>query len=185
VADLTNPSRVSEYHAHWDRCRVSVRAYLSGLLANRSDIEDCVQEVALIAWKKGPVGEGERAFLGHCLATARLIGLAASRKISKSRVQFLPPEVALSLAEEVMDQEQADPLPNDRILALRVCLSTLDEHHRQLLALRYAGEGRTRLDQAAKGEGKTLDALYKKLERLRASLRNCVTRRMEGGGEQS
>ncbi len=139
----------------------------------------------MIAWKKGPMGEGESAFLGHCLASARLIGMAALRKLGKSRVRFLPPEVALSLADEVMQQEQAEPSPADRILALRACMSRLDEPQRALLALRYAGDGNARLNQAAKSEGKTLDAIYKKLERLRASLRDCVTKRMGGGGEQS
>ena len=100
-----SPKRLEEFDSLWDICRVSVRAYLTSLLVNKSDVEDCVQEVALIAWRKGPVAEGQRAFLGHCLASARLIGLAASRKAGKSRVEFLPPEVALSLADEVTRQE--------------------------------------------------------------------------------
>jgi DNA-directed RNA polymerase specialized sigma24 family protein len=72
-----NPAQLRAFDTHWEACRVSVRAYLSSLIFNKSDVEDCVQEVALIAWKKGPCEEGQRAFLGHCLATARLIGLTA------------------------------------------------------------------------------------------------------------
>lgn len=175
-------ARVARFQSMWDVCRVSVRAYLSSFIANRTDVEDCLQEVALIAWKKGPVGEGERAFLGHCLASARLVGLAASRRLGNSKVHFLPPDLTLSLADEVMRQEQEDEGPTDRILALRACMERLDDRQRQILSLRYAPDGPSRMDQFAKGEGMKPDALYKKLERLRAGLRDCVTQRMKGGG---
>ena len=180
-----NSLRLSEFDAHWEACRVSVRAYLSSLISNKSDVEDCVQEVALIAWKKGPLGAGQRAFLGHCLASARLIGLAAARKQGKSRVQFLPPDVALSLADEITQLELSETSPNDRVLALRACLSRLDEQQRQLLAMRYSDDGRARLDEVARSQGKSPDTLYKRLERLRSTVRECVSRRMEGGTEIS
>jgi RNA polymerase sigma-70 factor (ECF subfamily) len=182
-SNVENTSDLGEFNANWDQCRVSVRAYLSSLISNKSDVEDCVQEVALIAWKKGPSGEGQRAFLGHCLATARLIGLAAVRKHGKSRVQFLPPDVALALADEVTQQELAEPAPVDRVAALRVCLARLDETQRQLLAMRYSDDGRARLDETARGQGKSPDAVYKKLERLRATLRECVSRRMDAASK--
>jgi RNA polymerase sigma-70 factor (ECF subfamily) len=174
-----SPLRLEEFDSLWEGCRVSVRAYLSSLLANKSDVEDCIQEVALIAWKKGPVAEGQRAFLGHCLAAARLIGLAASRKLGKSRVQFLPPDVALSLADEVMRQEQDQPSHSNRIVALRACMTHLNEQQRQLLGYRYSGDGRGKLEAAAKSQGKSPDAIYKMLERLRATLRDCVSKRMK------
>ncbi|MGL4400252.1 MAG: hypothetical protein ACRCXD_10320 [Luteolibacter sp.] len=183
IENAEGPPNQSEFTANWDQCRVSVRAYLSSLISNKSDVEDCIQEVALIAWKKGPSGEGQRAFLGHCLATARLIGLATARKHGKSRVQFLPPDVALSLADEVTQQELAEPSGVDRVAALRACLARLDDSQRQLLAMRYSDDGRTRLDVIARSEGKSPDALYKKLERLRSTLRECVSRRMGAATE--
>lgn len=179
------PARIAGFHKLWDACRVSVRAYLSSIVANKSDVEDCVQEVALIAWKKGPVAEGERAFLGHCLATARLIGLSTSRKIGNSKVRFLPPDLAVSLADEVMRQEQEEDGPNERILALRACMEQLDTGQRELLSLRYAEDSQSRLDHFAKTEGMKTNALYKKLERLRSGLRECVTRRLKGGGDHA
>jgi RNA polymerase sigma-70 factor, ECF subfamily len=171
--------RLEAFNPLWEGCRISVRAYLTSLLANKSDVEDCVQEVALIAWKKGPIAEGQRAFLGHCLAAARLIGLAASRKVGKSRVQFLPPDVALSLADEVVRQEQEQPVVSRRVHALRACMAQLSEPQRELLGFRYSGDGRGKLDAAARTQGKSPDAIYKMLERLRATLRNCVSKRLE------
>lgn len=173
------PKRVEDFDRMWEDCRVSVRAYLRSMLANKSDVEDCIQEVALIAWKKGPIEEGQRAFLGHCLATARLIGLAASRKTGSSRVDFLPPDVALSLADEVMRQEQELAAPSRRILALRACMAQLSPEQRKLLGYRYSGEGRGKLEETARSQGKSPDAIYKVLERLRNSLRNCVATRLE------
>jgi DNA-directed RNA polymerase specialized sigma24 family protein len=90
--------------------------------------------------------------------------------------------LALSLADEVMRQEQEDEGPVDRILALRACMARLDDRQRQILSLRYAPEGPYRMDEIARSDGMKPEALYKKLERLRAGLRDCVTQRMKGGG---
>ncbi len=185
AGELTDTARAARFQTMWEVCRVSVRAYLSSMVANRSDIEDCVQEVALIAWKKGPISGGERAFLGHCLATARLIGLTASRKSGNSRICFLPPDLAASLANEVMRQEQQEERSSERILALRACMERLDAPQRHLLSLRYEGDGPFRLDHFARSEGMKPDALYKKLERLRAGLGDCVKRRMKGAGDHA
>jgi RNA polymerase sigma-70 factor (ECF subfamily) len=182
---LVCPSRLVEFDALWEACRVSVRAYLSSLLVNRSDVEDCVQEVALIAWKKGPVAEGQQAFLGHCLTSARLVGLAASRKVGRSRVEFLPPDVALSLADEVMRQEKEQVAVSNRVVALRACMEHVSGRQRELLGYRYSGEGRGKLEESARSLGKSPDAIYKMLERVRATLRNCVSKRMEEESDAS
>lgn len=170
-------AKLHAFSDHWMACQVSVRAYLASRLYDRSLLEDCVQEVALVAWKKAPLEAGRRAFLGHCLACARLIGMAAARKQGKSPLQFLPPDVAESLAETVARQDLEED-PAERLAALRSCLTKLDETQRRLLAMRYAPEGTPRLKDEAKRLGKSLDALYKKLERLRMLLRDCVTGRL-------
>jgi RNA polymerase sigma-70 factor (ECF subfamily) len=179
------PTRLREFDSLWEGCRVSVRAYLSSLMSNKSDVEDCIQEVALIAWKKGPIEAGQRAFLGHCLASARLIGLAATRKVGKSKVQFLPPGIASALADEVMRQEQEQVPHSNRIHALRGCMALLNEQQRGLLSLRYACDGRGKLEESARSQGRSPDAIYKMLERLRATLRECVSKRMEGENDAS
>jgi DNA-directed RNA polymerase specialized sigma24 family protein len=143
-------------------------------------LDDCVQEVAVIAWKKGPMDEGDSAFLGHVLATARLIGLAAIRKKQDSRLQALSPEVAVALAEKVAAQEEAEQdSANQRLAALRQCLGKLEPEPRALLEARYFSEGGERVKAEAQRLGKSLDALYKKLERLRDLLRACVSAQLK------
>jgi RNA polymerase sigma factor (sigma-70 family) len=168
--------RSQAFAMHWANCQRSVRAYLGSFLSDRSLIDDCVQEVAVIAWKKGPTDEGDSAFLGHVLATARLVALAAIRKNQNSRLQAFSPEVAVALAEKVAAQEQAEQdSANQRLTALRQCLGKLEPEPRALLEARYFSEGGERVKAEAQRLGKSLDALYKKLERLRDLLRACVS----------
>jgi DNA-directed RNA polymerase specialized sigma24 family protein len=71
-----------------------VRAFLNSFLSDRSEIDDCLQEVAVFAWKKGSPGLGRDAFLGFCLNCARKIVSGEIRKKYR-RQRLLSPEMAL------------------------------------------------------------------------------------------
>lgn len=165
-----------KFTARWARAQLSVRAYLNSFLSDRSAIDDCVQEVALLAWKKGPGEEaGEDAFLGFSLACAKRIAMNEVRKKYRTRLRLLSPDVVASLSDAVAAQELAEPVaPVERISALQSCLEALEPAPRRLLDLRYASKDPTALQQEARSTGKSIDALYKKLERLRTLLRDCV-----------
>lgn len=169
--------RVRRFSDYWQQSQRSVRAYLASFVPDGSLLDDCVQEVALVAWKKGPLDEGDRAFLHHALACARHIGMAARRKFHGSRLQLLAPDVAQSLADAVAAVEPA-PEPTDRVEALRRCIGRLSDDQQALIRLRYEDDSSSGLSQEAKRSGKTLETLYKRLERLRGLLRDCVTRQL-------
>jgi RNA polymerase sigma factor (sigma-70 family) len=161
----------------WMLHQGSVQAYLSSFLGNTIDVDDAMQEVAVVVWQKGPWDEGESAFLGYCLACARRIALAVRRKRGDSRLQLLSPEVATALADRVAFQEQSEVAPSgERVQALRKCLEKIQPEQRALLESRYSGESKNQLSAFAKRGGKSMDALYKTLERLRELLRACVER---------
>lgn len=161
----------------WIRHQLSVRAYLASFLGNSIAVDDCLQEVALVAWQKGPWDGEPSAFLGYCLACARRIALAARRQRGDTRVELLSPEAATALADRVAFQEQNDSTsPAERVEALRKCLEKIKPEHRELLGSRYSGESKEELRTLSKRGGKSMDALYKTLERLRELLRACVDR---------
>lgn len=169
-------ARMQTFSVLWAQCQPSVRAYLASFLSDDMQLDDCVQEVALVAWNKGPLQEGDSAFLGYTLATARLIGLATIRKKQSNRLHVFSPDVALALADTVAEQEFAEPnSTSQRVTALRICLDKLDPEPRALVEARYFQNGHERLKEEAQRLGKSLDALYKKLERLRDLLRNCIS----------
>ena len=172
-------ARISAFSERWTRCQPTVRAYLASFLPDASTLDDCLQEIALVAWRKGPLEKDDSAFLGHCLACARRIGLAALRKKKHDRLQLLAPDVAEALADTVALRERsASSTPADRIDALRHCLGRLQPGQRDLIELRYGKDGNRSLIREAGRLGKSPDTIYKRLERLRLALRECVTRRM-------
>ncbi|WP_193213431.1 hypothetical protein [Luteolibacter marinus] len=169
--------RMQCFAEFWQGARPSVRAYLASFVPDGGILDDCVQEVALVAWKKGPLDKGSHDFLHHALACARHIGMAARRKIRADRLNLLAPDVAGSLADSVAT---LDPVagPSDRVLALRQCIGRLSADQQALIRRRYGDEGSAALAEEARRSGKSIDTLYKRLERLRGLLRDCVTRQL-------
>ena len=80
-----------------------------------------------------------------------------------------------------MVEEQA-PLERDVALseALDNCLQKLDEDQRELVRLRYyTGES---LRVVAARSGRSPDAIYKKIQRIREALHRCISNRLAQEG---
>ncbi|MBK1882809.1 sigma-70 family RNA polymerase sigma factor [Luteolibacter pohnpeiensis] len=163
------------FTALWAEAQLSVRAFLTSYLSDRSVVDDCIQEVALLAWKKGPQDSTPEAFLGFCIACAKRIAMGEVRKKYRSKLRLLDPEIISSLADTVVSQElQETTPPVERLSALRRCMDKLGPEPRRLLETRYFSKDPTALKRIAESGGKSMDAIYKKLERLRSRLRDCV-----------
>lgn len=170
------PVDAGSFTRQWEEAQLSVRAYLNSFLSDRSAVDDCIQEVALLAWKKGPRPDaGREAFTGFCIACAKRIAMGEVRKKYRNRLRLLSPDIVANLADTVAEMEMAETAsPALRISALQSCLDSLEPAPRRLLDLRYTSKDPAALQREAKATGKSIDALYKKLERLRTLLRECV-----------
>jgi DNA-directed RNA polymerase specialized sigma24 family protein len=85
------------------------------------------------------------------------------------------------LGNETQEQIAADPVPSRRRLdALQLCLDGLDPMQRELLDARYEkdGAGKSVADIAEERACK-MEALYKRLERIRTSLQSCIMKRLK------
>lgn len=173
---LVEEHKLLVFSQQWARHQLSVRAYLASFLGNSIAVDDALQEVAVVVWQKGPWEADASAFLGYCLACARRIALAARRKLNDPRMELLSPAAAAELADQVALQEQRAAPADERLQALRKCLEKVQPEQRELLESRYAGESKEELRAFSKRGGKSMDALYKTLERLRELLRACVER---------
>ena len=172
------PDDAKHFQSLWSSSRVSLGAYLSCLLPNRSMIDDCMQEVALLAWQKGPKERGPDEFLAYCMGCAKRVAKVAIRKQRIGRLEFLSPDVAQSLAESVASLSVPGNEADQRLLALRSCLESLDAKQRGILDARYNRQGLDSLKLEASKNQRSMDSIYKQLERIRTSLRNCVSKKI-------
>lgn len=137
-------------------------------------VEDIFQNVVIKSLTSEVSFDAEGPLLSWAIITARREGIDWIRKNRKLQI---------GIDEEILDLIAADwasgatPVPErDRIQALRDCLEQLPEKSRQLLNLRYT-DGYDCGEIAEKIETK-LDAVYKRLSRLHAGLRQCIETRM-------
>lgn len=140
--------------------------YVLGALPDRRD--DLIQEVFLLVLRRKPKHDNPRAFGAFLRGCAKNLLMRERRSAGARR--------EVELADEVWREatEQSD----QRLDALRTCVDTLPLRSRQLLESTYA-EGLGRID-AGRRVGLGSDGVKTTLRRLRASLRDCVERRLRG-----
>lgn len=173
----------ADFTALWPAANIAVRSFLNSYLGDRDKVDDCVQEVAVLAWKKGPLHDGQERFLAFSIACARRLAMAEVRKKYRTATRPFPLETLEALAERVAIQElDGQDCIQPRLSALRGCLGQLESEPRHLLELRYGSTDTSALKKEAREKGSSIDALYKRLERLRSLLRDCVTRKTSGQG---
>src|SRR5208283_253256 len=150
-----------------------VYAYIVTLLANRADADDVLQEASLVMWDKFDEEHPPDDFAAWGCRIAYFKVLDFRKKHARSRVLF-----SQAMLERVAETaiEQAGSLQlDDRSTALRACIENLKGRDRELLARRFA-EGAT-TQSTAEQVGRSVDAVYKALAKIRQSLFDCVTRR--------
>lgn len=179
--DQARIARFTDYFAE-------IRPVLSAFLVTRtggdpSAAGDCLQEVAVVLWKKHDAGWSAEDFRRYAFRCADIEARSYRRKCHRlgKRIVYLAPDVVQALGNETQEQIAADPVPGRRRLdALQLCLDGLDPVQRELLDARYEkdGVGKSVAD-IAKERGCKMEALYKRLERIRTSLQGCILKRLK------
>ena len=146
-----------------------VRSFLRGLLPTWDDVDDVLQESGMIAWRKFSEFEQGTAFGGWFLTIARYEALAHRRRIAKTPLSFSE-DVLNILADDAL---QEDVAPLNRI-RLEACLAKLDSQKRKLLIQAHTPVVVMR-DLAAES-GRSEQAFYKAIQRLRAVIVDCVSK---------
>lgn len=178
AADRANLAEADRFQSLWLTARVSIGSYLACFLPQRAMVEDCLQEIALIAWQKAPKERGADEFLAYCMGCAKRVSKSAIRKQRIGKLQFVDPDVAQSLADALSSGVPSATESDHRLQALRECLDQLAPDQRQLLDARYNREESDSLKVEADRRKRSLVSIYKQLERIRTALRNCVSRNL-------
>jgi RNA polymerase sigma-70 factor (ECF subfamily) len=161
--------------------QLRLRTLALSLIANDADAEEVLQQANLVLWKKFGEFDSRAGAAGSFFAwAARILQLEAKnyyRRQAREKLRFgdaFLDAVAHRVTE--MSDELAD---RERVLSR--CVAKLRPEHRELVRLRY-GQGAT-IDAVARAAGRTADAIYNALSRIRKLLIDCVDRQLaaEGG----
>tara|TARA_B100000809_G_scaffold121224_1_gene119400 strand:+ start:93 stop:647 length:555 start_codon:yes stop_codon:yes gene_type:complete len=146
-----------------------IRSFLRGLLPTWHEVEEVAQEASLIAWRKFDDFEDGTSFGGWLLTIARFEALKYRRRVARSPLVFAD-DVWDLLAEESSGEE----VQQIRRRHLEVCLGKLERSKRELL-LNVHSPG-VIMREVALQSGKSEQAFYKIIQRLRAVVLACVTK---------
>jgi RNA polymerase sigma-70 factor (ECF subfamily) len=148
-------------------------AYIYTLVPNRHDAEDLLQETCLVICEKFDQFKEGTDFVAWACQIAWWRIRYARQRFARSRVVFNE-DVLEAVARTATELA---PELDERHEALAHCLQKLHPRDRELILTRYEpGNG---VAEAARRTGRTLQAAYKALNRLRKLLLDCVTHQLE------
>jgi RNA polymerase sigma-70 factor (ECF subfamily) len=157
-----------------------LRGYIRSLVPAWSDVDDVIQQTSLIAWRK--FGEFERGtnFLAWLMVIARFESLKHRRSLARGP-RVMAEELCELLASEADAAAFESPEINRRRAALEHCLGKMDAGRRRLLLEAHAPG--VRIKELASRAGRSDQAVYKVIQRLRAAVADCMRTRLahEGG----
>jgi RNA polymerase sigma-70 factor, ECF subfamily len=146
--------------------------YIYTLLPNRHDAEDVLQETCITIYDKFAEFTPGTDFLAWAMRIAWWKVRAAKQKYARSKVVFNDEvmEAVAHTAEEMREESSRAQT------ALAECLQKLNERDRRMVLTRYErGSG---VERAAMVSGRSLQAAYKALMRIKQVLHDCVTDRI-------
>ena len=150
-----------------------LRAYARSLLPDWQGVDEVIQDASVTLWEKFDQLRDEAGFLPWAKVVVRFKCLSLIDRLRRDRHVFSEGVLELLIEEaEAFDQAERER----SLRALRSCLESFSQAHQELLLAPYSGEGRvmTLADQA----GKSPNALYKLLGRLREKLAACIGTRL-------
>ncbi len=142
------------------------------LIPNWADAEDVLQQANLVLWKKFGQFRGGTDFF----AWASRIVYLESKDLRKRQLRALV-RFGDEFLEQIADEavEMGDEMA-DRERVLGDCVATLRPDERELLRLRYEGGGDAQ--GIADALGRSVEAIYTALSRVRRKLVECVDRKL-------
>lgn len=183
---MTTPDNSSNYPggdnplqlaALWEQARPAVFAYLTATVYDFHRAEDLLQEVAVAVASKFHTYNPQRSFLAWSVGIARNRVLLYFREQARDRRHFTAATMEV-LGEAAEEWSRDDG--SSRRDALRHCLGRIEGRRRRVLDLRYTGDHS--IAEIAAQLGMTANAVKIMLHRVRATLEECVERRLAQEG---
>jgi RNA polymerase sigma-70 factor (ECF subfamily) len=152
-------------------------SYIYTLVPDRYDAEDLLQDTSVVICEKFDEFEEGTDFVAWACQIAYWRIRYSRQKFARSKVIYQQELVdALAQTAATMREEL-----DERHEALAGCLQKLPARDREMVLTRYEpGSG---VPEAARRAGRSLEAAYKALARIRKLLFDCVSHQLAGGGE--
>ena len=162
-----------EFISQFTRNERQIRYYIASLVANKSDVDDIMQEASSLLWAKYEQYDPERPFLPWAMRFAYNAVRTYRQKLTTRRKYF-----SNELIEELVavHEKEMDRLEQERKL-LPVAMKKLSEKELLLIQHRYSSGGT--IQELAEKLGEKPDALYKRLQRIREKLMTHIQLDME------
>jgi RNA polymerase sigma-70 factor (ECF subfamily) len=149
-----------------------IYAYILALIPRWTDADDLLQETCAVMWNKWDHYEPGTDFVAWALSIARFQVLNHIKKQRRARAHLS--DEAFALLEDRIASRREDP--DARLEALDACVAKLGERERELIRLRY--EPGSSAQRVADRLGRSVQAVYKALDRIHSQLSLCVRRRL-------
>lgn len=162
-----------DFAALYSKHHLDLLRYTMSLVPDRAQAEDIVQETARRLWQKVDEYDATKPFWPWARQFAYFEVLKHRKKYAIRAKYFQNDELIETLAEERVGME---PELEAKRNALVHCMQKLDEKGRRLLTERF-GRERALKDIAAE-QGKSANAVYLIMHRLRKQLLDCVNRQL-------
>lgn len=164
--------RVEEFVRLLGQNQRRIFQYVLSLIPKWGDAEEIVQETNLVLWREfGQFQSGTNFTAWACKVAFHQV-LAWRKRRQRDRLEFSV-EFLEAIAEEA---DSCADLLEERAQLLSGCIDKLPPQHRDLLRLRYT-EGQS-IEAIAAKVGRTLDAVYRVLSRIRHALHDCVSKEL-------
>jgi RNA polymerase sigma-70 factor (ECF subfamily) len=150
-----------------------VYAYILSLVPNWADADEILQETNVRLWREKSKYTPGTNFGAWACTVARFEVLSYRKHAERTRVQFTDRFLEVVAREMEEDDDMAA-----RHQALAHCVEKLPPTNAEMLRAFYAPKAIGR--EVATRFGRTVDAFYKTMSRIRRVLHDCIQHRLEG-----
>ncbi len=157
-------------HERW------LAAYVYSLVARAADADDILQECKVTLWKRFSTFTPGTNFRAWARTIALHQVLNYRRSEQRRPWSVLDREFIEAVAAEIDRRSDLLERTSD---SLHHCLRKLPEAHRAIVVWRYYDE--CEIDEIAAKTGRTIEAVYRLLSRIRVALNECIHRQLAAG----
>jgi RNA polymerase sigma-70 factor, ECF subfamily len=160
------------FQNYWNKAYPVLAGYIRNFIFNQQDFSDILQDVTLIALKKFDSFDHERNFQSWIVGIAKYEILSRRKKYAKNPIIYKE-EIFEKVTERYLE---LIPELEERMAALKNCLSKLSKKDRKMLLNKYSKK--KKINELADEIGIQHSTLRVKFYRLRNFLKVCVTSRL-------
>lgn len=165
-SDPSEERFISHYVSH----QRAIHSFIMTIVPSAVDADEILQEASITMFRKFDQFKEGTSFRNWAFQVAKFTAFNHLRQVKRDRLVFEPALVEL-IAKDV---SRFDGELNARKLALKHCRAKLPKKDSEVLTSCYSG--RQTINQYSKSVGRTPNAIYKQLDRIRRDLLKCIRR---------